>query len=165
MRRQLIPGLLSMLAVVGLQGALRAQHKAAARPDLQGIWNGSSLTPLQRPAAFEDKAAFTPEEAAEYARTFSERARSRLPTADDRLTQVDVDDTFVETEAIPLDGLRTSLIVDPPTGMLPPLLPAALARASDARLYGVDCHEGNYAIENFLRGARDEERRARTPER
>jgi len=28
-------------------------------------------------------------------------------------------------------------------------------------LYGVDCHEGNYAIENFLRGARAEEQRAK----
>jgi hypothetical protein len=34
-------------------------------------------------------------------------------------------------------------------------------KASDARQYGVECHEGNYAIENFLRGARAEERRTR----
>ena len=119
---------LSIAAVLVLPGVLRAQHKTRSRPDLQGIWNGSTLTPLQRPAGFKDKAAFTPEEAAEYVRTFPERARSRLPTAADRLTQVDVDDTFVETEAIRLDGLRTSLIVDPPNGLLPPLLPAALAR-------------------------------------
>jgi len=38
-------------------------------------------------------------------------------------------------------------------------------RASNAPLYGVDCHEGNYAIENFLRGARAEEQRAKTPPR
>jgi hypothetical protein len=34
-------------------------------------------------------------------------------------------------------------------------------KAADIRLYGVECHEGNYAIENFLRGARAEERRQR----
>jgi hypothetical protein len=32
---------------------------------------------------------------------------------------------------MPLDGLRTSLIVDPPNGMLPPLLPVAQARIAD----------------------------------
>jgi len=33
-------------------------------------------------------------------------------------------------------------------------------RASDAALFSVECHDGNYAIVNFLRGARAEERRA-----
>ena len=44
------------------------------------------------------------------------------------MTQADVDESFVETEVYKLDGLRTSLIVDPPGGMLPDLLPEALAR-------------------------------------
>ena len=34
-------------------------------------------------------------------------------------------------------------------------------RATDVRMFPVECHEGNYAIENFMRGARFEERRAR----
>ena len=105
-----------------------AQRHPPAHPDLQGTWNGATLTPLQRPAEFKDKAAFTPEEAAEYTRTWSERTRSRLPTADDRLTQADLEEDFVETEAIRMLGLRTSLIVDPPSGVLPPLLPSAQAR-------------------------------------
>src|SRR5215470_19482215 len=33
-------------------------------PDLQGIWNGETLTPLQRPARFANKPVLTPEEAA-----------------------------------------------------------------------------------------------------
>jgi hypothetical protein len=107
-----------------------AARHSPAHPDLQGIWNGATMTPLQRPAAFKDKSAFTPEEAAEYVRSAPDRVRSGLPTDDDRLTQVDIDDTFVETEVFKLDGLRTSLIVDPPTGVLPPLLPAAQARAA-----------------------------------
>ena len=105
-----------------------AQRHPPPHPDLQGTWNGATLTPLQRPAEFKDKAAFTPEEAAEYARTWSERTRSALPTADDRLTQADLDEDFVESEAIKMLGLRTSLIVDPPSGVLPPLLPSAQAR-------------------------------------
>jgi hypothetical protein len=114
----------------------RAQ-RAPVHPDIQGTWTGATLTPLQRPPDFKDRFAFTPAEAAEYARTAEERHRSRFPTAEDRLTQADIGDTYVETDVIVLDGLRTSLIVDPPNGMLPPLLPAAQARiaARPKRLY------------------------------
>jgi hypothetical protein len=109
---------------------LGAQRSAPAPPDLQGTWSGGTLTPLERPPGFEAKAAFTPEEAAEYERTRGQRVRSRLPTEFDRVTQADLDEDYVETEAILLDGLRTSVIVDPPNGMLPPMLPAARARAA-----------------------------------
>src|ERR1700704_4726896 len=86
------------LALLVLQAPVSTQRHPSSHPDLQGTWNGATLTPLQRPAEFKDKVAFTPEEAAEYQRTWSERVRDRLPTADDRLTQADVDDTYVETE-------------------------------------------------------------------
>jgi hypothetical protein len=112
-----------------LQWPVGAQHAPRRHPDLQGTWNGATMTPLQRPLQFKDRSAFTPEEAAEYKRTAAERNRSRLRTADDRLMQVDFDDEYVETEAMKLDGLRTSLIVDPPDGMLPPLVAAAEERA------------------------------------
>ena len=38
-------------------------------------------------------------------------------------------------------------------------------KASDARLFPVECHEGNYAIEHFLRGARAEEQRKTSSDR
>jgi hypothetical protein len=125
--RPLVAGALS-LALFAAHGSVLAQRVIPQRPDLQGTWNGATMTPLQRPAGFENRPAFTPEEAAEYERAGPERNRSRLPSASDRLTQADVDDSFVETEVIKLDGLRTSLIVDPPGGRLPDLLPAARAR-------------------------------------
>jgi len=107
---------------------VHAQRPNAAAADLQGIWNGGTLTPLQRPPELAAKAEFTPEEAADYVRTRADRIRSRLATDNDRIQQIDIDDTYVEEEAIQLDGLRTSLIVEPPNGMLPPLVPAAQAR-------------------------------------
>jgi hypothetical protein len=123
---------------------------------LQGTWNGATLTPLQRPRDFKDRVAFTPAEAEEYERTWSERARNGLPTADDRLTQADVDDAFVESEAIKLDGLRTSLLIDPADGSLPALLPAALARTAarpkrsfdDPETFGLAerCLLGNFGL-------------------
>jgi hypothetical protein len=129
MRARVITAL-SIAALLAGGRAVFAQ-RSASLPDLQGTWNGSTLTPLQRPEQFRERSAFTPEEAAEYVRTTPDRIRSRLPTAADRQMQIDIDDTFVEVEKMPLDGLRTSLIVDPPDGMLPPLLPVAQARIAD----------------------------------
>ena len=67
-----------------------------------------------------------------------------------------MDDTFVETEAMPLDGLRTSLIADPASGMLPPLVPAARARIAarpkrsfdDPEVLGLSerCLLGNFGV-------------------
>src|SRR5262245_6397750 len=109
-------------------GPAALAQRSSSIPDLQGAWNGSTLTPLQRPEQFKERVTFTPEEAAEYVRGSSDRIRARLPTSADRQMQIDIDDTFVEVEQMPLDGLRTSRIVDPPDGMLPALLPAAKAR-------------------------------------
>jgi hypothetical protein len=143
---------LSIAAVLAGHRAVRAQHQVPGRPDLQGTWNGATMTPLQRPAEFRARAAFTPEEAAEYVRSAPDRVRSRLPTAADRLTQADVDENYVEAEAIKLDGLRTSLIVDPANGMLPPLLPAALARIAARPRRSFDDPEGFGIAERCLLG-------------
>jgi len=121
--------LLSIAALLVGGRAIVAQHSSI--PDLQGTWNGSTLTPFQRPQQFKDRSAFTPEEAAEWVQGTEARVRSRLPTPDDRQVQSDLDDAAVEFENMPLDGLRTSLIVDPENGMLPPLLPVAQARIAE----------------------------------
>jgi len=150
MRTRVI-GALSVAALLAGGRAVLAQ-RPASRPDLQGTWNGSTLTPLQRPQPFRDRRAFTPEEAAEYVRAAPDRVRSRLPTSVDRQMQVDVDDTFVEVERMPLDGLRTSLIVDPTNGMLPPLLPAAHERIASRPKRSFDDPEALGLAERCLLG-------------
>lgn len=122
--------LVGALAIVATASVVMSGLAArpTPRPDLEGIWNGSTLTPLQRPAEFRDRATFTPAEAEAYLRGTVDRIAKRLPGDDDRATQIDIDDTFAEREAMSLDRLRTSLIVDPPNGILPPLVPAARAR-------------------------------------
>ncbi len=121
---------LSIAALLAGDRVVIALHSKPV-PDLQGTWNGSTLTPLQRPQDFADKPAFTPEEADAYVRATPERIRGRLPSSADRQMQTDIDGDAVEFEKMPLIGLRTSLIVDPPNGMLPPLLPAARARLAE----------------------------------
>jgi hypothetical protein len=126
----MLPRIVLMVSVVALAAAQLAARgpRQLPHPDLQGFWNGSTMTPLERPTRFAARSTFTPEEADEYIRSAPDRVRQRLPSADDRLTQADLEDNFVERESMRLDGLRTSLVVDPPDGMLPPLVPAARAR-------------------------------------
>jgi len=147
------------IAVVLLCGGLHAQQRSP-HPDLQGTWNGATMTPLERPPGFADRATFTPEEAAEFVRTAPERLRQRLPSDDDRLFQADLDDDYVERESMPFDRMRTSLIVNPPNGMLPPLLPAARTRLAARPKRGFDdpetlglaerCLLGNFGIGGSL---------------
>ncbi|HJZ77026.1 MAG TPA: hypothetical protein VKE51_35085 [Vicinamibacterales bacterium] len=116
------------VALVVARESVLAQRPSSPRPDLEGTWSGATLTPLQRPSGFENRATFTPEEAAEYRRNAPERIRRQLPSEADRLTQADVDEAYVEVEVLRLDRFRTSLIVDPANGRLPGLVPAARAR-------------------------------------
>src|SRR5262245_6829428 len=116
------------VALVVARESVLAQRPSSPRPDLEGTWSGATLTPLQRPSGFENRATFTPEEAAEYRRNAPERIRRQLPSEADRLTQADVDEAYVEVEVLRLDRFRTSLIVDPANGRLPGLVPAAQAR-------------------------------------
>src|SRR5580693_2912450 len=63
------------------------------RPDLQGTWNTSTLTPLERPAEFADKPVLTAQEAKEYeARLLREGNRDRR----DGAPEVDVGRAYNE---------------------------------------------------------------------
>jgi hypothetical protein len=105
-------------------------------PDLQGIWNGETLTPLERPAKFAGKPVLTPAEAEK----IEEDVASR-PGRDDRSrrgTEKDVAQAYNQHWLAPptklADG-RTALIVDPPDGRVPPMTPEAQARAAAMREY------------------------------
>ncbi len=130
LRRSVVKVAAIVAAVVVMTSLARAQRATPVRPDLQGVWTNGTATPLQRPPEFRDKPFFTPAEAAEWERTALDRLLLLFPEADRPLQQTDLNDTFVETaEMKVLPDRRTSLIVDPPDGRLPPLLPAAGARA------------------------------------
>lgn len=115
-------------------------------PDLQGMWVNNTATPLQRPAAFAGKETLTDEELAELERRAAEVTAEGGDAffGDDFATAALSDDTgvrsfdqdtgnynqfwIVERE---FDN-RTSLIVDPPNGRIPPLTPEGRARAARA---------------------------------
>ena len=69
-----------------------APRTAWGAPDLQGVWDYRSATPLERPAQFAGKATLTPEEAAAYERE-QNRAPKRLRPRAERARQVVVGTT------------------------------------------------------------------------
>ena len=93
-------------------------------PDLQGVWDYRTMTPLQRPREFAGKTFLSDEEAAAYrTRTLAEQADyDRAPTVHAKWWL----DYGTELTA----DKRTSLIVDPPDGRIPSLTPAARQRSA-----------------------------------
>ena len=95
-------------------------------PDLQGIWNHGTITPLERPREFAGREFLTDEEVAalnEASDTRADRRDELTPDQDVRLAY----NAVWWDRGISIG--RTSLIVDPPDGRLPPLTPEAKQRA------------------------------------
>jgi hypothetical protein len=122
--------LLAAVAVAATFGAhASAQRATTTHPDLQGLWTNGTATPLQRPPEFAGKESLTVDEAADFERTAIERLLKTIPEED--RTGGDLNEVYLETHTLKLaDGRRTSLIVDPADGRLPPLLPQAQQRAA-----------------------------------
>ena len=98
------------------------------QPDLQGIWTNATTTPLERPAALAGKEFFTEQELAE-----NEKALQQPRTRESAGTVAHYD--FAQYGLDPLQAKRTSsrrtsLIVDPPDGKIPPLTAEARKRAA-----------------------------------
>ena len=97
------------------------------RPDLQGVWDFQSLTPLQRPED-QDKAVLTAEEIAAVEAAAAENNAAANAPSEVRDEPLPVGGNvggynryWVDQDASVVDDGRTSLIVDPPTGRLPAL--------------------------------------------
>jgi hypothetical protein len=108
---------------------------ADGHPDLNGVWLNNSATPLERPKSLEGKASLTDEEVAELRRRADRlftNTNADFPAGDavflaalaniDRFTSTTATGTTSEMIEREFDN-RTSLIVDPPDGRIPPLTP------------------------------------------
>ena len=91
-------------------------------PDLQGVWDSSTITPLERPAALAGKAVFTEAEAAAYER----QVAARLSDGGSRDSAIQDRTVWFEQGTKVVPDRRTSLIVDPPDGKIPPLTKVAV---------------------------------------
>jgi hypothetical protein len=103
-----------------------------AKPDLQGVWTNVTVTPLERPQNLSDKAFFTPAEAAAFERQIVEQNNADRR---DGGAQADVgrayNDAWYDRGTRVVKTLRTSLIVDPPDGHIPAMLPEAAKRQQE----------------------------------
>jgi hypothetical protein len=149
---------LAVAAVAGQGQRPRSERGGAAapafsaktpwgHPDLQGIWDFRTVTPMERPVELGDKAVLTAKEAEEFeqravASRDADQKRSSTVTARRQVNGT------TETEDLALayndfwwdrgtkvvGTRRTSLIVDPPNGRFPPLTEAGEKRlaAEDA---------------------------------
>jgi hypothetical protein len=161
--RQRILAAIALLTVVAL-APLAAQTRWAAprtpegHPDLQGIWNFSTITPLERPAEFAEKPFLTDAETKEYEQRMLQRNNRDVR---DSNREADVGGAYNEfwfdrgVHAARVNGKTpTALIVNPPDGKIPALTAdgeaRAAARAEARRLRSTDGPEDRSLAERCL---------------
>ena len=138
---------LTLSAPAAAQSGSETPRTPDGHPDISGVWDFRTVTPLERPEEFADQAFLSEEEVAAYAaervresNADRDREERKLETTDRGLVNGtresrdlalayndfwwDRGDSVVETR-------RTSLVVDPPNGRIPALTEAAEARAAE----------------------------------
>src|SRR5229473_213300 len=148
---------LAMATIAG-QAPTPAQKGPAAKtswgePDLQGIWTIDYQIPLQRPAKYAGKEFFTDAELVQ-----SDKERAVKPAFGDKRgekgTERDVAGAYDSAVFLTRrhTGRRTSLIIDPPDGLIPPFTPAVQARNKEIREFQLAHLEATETCKNKWRG-------------
>jgi hypothetical protein len=137
MRHSVLAGTVLLATIIAFQASPRTED---GRPDLQGVWLNNSATPLERPKLLEGRTSLTDEEVAELRRRADRLFKNTnadfaggdavylaaLADIDRFKSSTSTGSTF---EMIERDfDNRTSLIVDPPDGRIPPLTQEAQAK-------------------------------------
>ena len=110
---------------------------AWGEPDLRGVWDFRTITPFERPSELAGKEFLADVEAVEFeTRELQRRDKDRPPQ-----TGVGTYNQFWWDYGNKLtEDKRTSLIVDPPDGRIPPLTPQAQKRFDALRAARVSTH-------------------------
>jgi hypothetical protein len=122
-------------------------------PDLQGIWTDETATPFQRSARYANQEFFTEEQRAALD---NERAtllgRNRRG---ERGSELDVSGAYgAEFGGIKRTGKRTSLVVDPPNGRIPPVTPEAQKIAAADKEFRLALLQSTQTCKNELSACR-----------
>jgi hypothetical protein len=124
-----VVGLLSAVAA-GQDRSPRSGASSAARktpwghPDLQGFWTNTTTTPLERPEALKDRVTLTEDER----RAADAEARKNADRKPPPGQTGAYNDLWFERG---VTSTQTSLVIDPPTGRLPPLTAKGQARKKE----------------------------------
>jgi hypothetical protein len=119
---------------------------ADGTPDLQGVWTNQTATPMERATALGTRRAFTDAEAAAI-------SKAAISAVEDDAKPSDPDKKIEAASSLPpignynlfwtdrgmtvakIDGeYRTSMIIEPLDGRVPPLTPAALTRMTSTKI-------------------------------
>jgi hypothetical protein len=97
--------------------AWKAPRTTDGFPDLQGVWTNATITPLERPAIWKDKAFLTEAEAV----AFEQQAAARREEADKPIPGrfESYNQFWLDGGTTVLSTRQTSLVVDPPSGRVP----------------------------------------------
>jgi hypothetical protein len=143
---------IAVLITIGHAQAPASSRTPWGDPDLEGIWTNATLTGLQRAPELGTKAYFTADEAAAW-----EKQRVQATNADRPLRPGEVgayNDAFFERGTRGVKSRRTSLVIDPPDGRIPPLTPQAQkrvdARQSDEAAHPADRPEDRWLTERCI---------------
>ena len=130
-----------LLAAVGLAQAPKPAAKTQAAqqrpartpwgdPDLQGVWNDATSTPLQRPTGVKGKDVLSDEEAAGFQDELAgDLSRDRRDGGADADVNRAYNEHWMDSRRLKITAdHRTSLIVDPPDGRIPALVPLSPER-------------------------------------
>jgi hypothetical protein len=134
--------------------AYKAPRTPDGQPDLQGFWTNSTYVPLQRPNGVT-KEIYTPEEAEAAIKAAAAREAEQTEPG----TTADVHYDFTQfgldrSQSTFARNLRTSLIVDPPDGRIPPVNATGQKRQQE-RAAARKAAGGQYdAVENMPIGSR-----------
>jgi hypothetical protein len=108
------------------------------QPDLQGIWSNATITPLERPAALAGKAFFTEQEAAEFE---ARAAKGRVDAPPPKPGEVGTyNQAWVDAGTKVVSTRQTSLVVEPPDGIIP-IKPWAEKKRDDDLAHASDSWE------------------------
>ncbi len=138
----------ALLLSAPLLGQVPAVHAQASKtwtqprtpdgqPDMQGIWNNSTLMQLQRPREFANKQYLSEQETVELETKLAQQGNWDRPGAPQQPgTGLGYNYVFWDagTKLARIDGRGlTSLIIDPPDGRMPALTPEAQKREAARR--------------------------------
>ena len=139
--------LFSLPAAAQSDGISMPLRTPDGRPDLSGVWDFRTVTPVERPEEFADQEFLSEEEVAAYA---AEQVRAKNAdlnreekkgvttergqvngTRESSDLALAYNDFWWDRGTVVVETRRTSLVVDPPNGRIPPLTDAASMRAAE----------------------------------